>query len=159
MKAAENFEKTSVEETFDENLFIEFMKKVAIWDYFAITKQNYLSLSEQEKRDKISKYYSDMKSRKSGGKHIFVYLFFLFEIMSLELTGLSILREELEIASREANELILQHCFYCKNCRACFINSSLQKELKRNNFKTKNKHVKWWRLHFVDDLPALSKNL
>ena len=29
MKAAESFEKTSVEETFDENLFIEFMKKVA----------------------------------------------------------------------------------------------------------------------------------
>ena len=27
MKAAENFEKTSVEEVFDENLFIEFMKK------------------------------------------------------------------------------------------------------------------------------------
>ena len=37
MKAAESFEKTSVEETFDENLFIEFMKKVAIWDYFAIS--------------------------------------------------------------------------------------------------------------------------
>ena len=39
MKATENFEKTSVEETFDESLFIEFMKKVVIWDYFAITKQ------------------------------------------------------------------------------------------------------------------------
>ena len=79
--------------------------------------------------------------------------------MSLELSGLLILREELEGASRDANEWILQHCFYCKNCRACSINSSLQKELKRNNFKTKNKHVKWWRLHFVDDLPVLSKNL
>ena len=78
LKAAESFEKTSVEEAFDENLFIEFMKKVAIWDYFAISKNDYLTLSEQEKRDKISKYYSDMKSRKSGGKHIFVYLFFFF---------------------------------------------------------------------------------
>ena len=68
MKAAENFEKTSVEETFDENLFIEFMKKVAIWDSFAITKQTYLAMSEQEKRDKISRYYSDMKSRQSTGK-------------------------------------------------------------------------------------------
>ena len=39
MLAAANFErKTTVEETFDENLFIEFMKKVTIWDYFAITK-------------------------------------------------------------------------------------------------------------------------
>ena len=85
MKAAENFEKTSIEETFDENLFIEFMKKVAIWDYFAITKQTYLAMSEQEKRDKISKYYSDMKSRQSNGKSIsflfvclFVYLQYAF---------------------------------------------------------------------------------
>ena len=62
--------------------------------------------------------------------------------MSLELSGLLILREELEGASRDANEWILQHCFHCKNCRASPINSSLQKELKRNNFKTKNKHVK-----------------
>ena len=53
MKAAENFEKTSAEKVFDENLFIEFMKKIAIWDYFAISKNDYLTLSEQEKRDKI----------------------------------------------------------------------------------------------------------
>ena len=59
MKAAENFEETSVEETFDENLFIKFMKKVAIWDYFAISKETYLSMSEKEKRERISKYYSD----------------------------------------------------------------------------------------------------
>ena len=78
MKAAENFEKTSVEEVFDENLFIEFLKKVAIWDYFAVSKNDYLTLSEQEKRDKISKYYFDMKSRKSGGKHLFVLFIFIF---------------------------------------------------------------------------------
>ena len=66
MKAAENFEqKTSIEESLDEKLFLNFMKKVAIWDYFAITKQTYLAMSEQEKREKISKYYSDMKSRQS----------------------------------------------------------------------------------------------
>ena len=65
-----------------------------------------------------------MKSRKSGGKNVF--LFFLW-IISLELSGLLILREELEGVSREANEWILQHCFYCKNCRACAINSSLKK--------------------------------
>ena len=71
IKAAENFEqKTSIEESFDEKLFLEFMKKVAIWDYFAITKQTYLSMSEQEKRDKISKYYSDMKSRQSTGEFV-----------------------------------------------------------------------------------------
>ena len=85
MKAAENFEKTSVEETFDENLFIEFMKKVAIWDYFAISKQTYLAMSEKEKTDRISEYYSDMKSRQSTGKQYkFFYLFilFLFEYVS-----------------------------------------------------------------------------
>ena len=74
IKAVENFEQATVEEAFDENLFIEFMKKVAIWDYFAISKQAYLSLSEKEKRDKISKYYSDMNARQSSGKR----LFFLF---------------------------------------------------------------------------------
>ena len=68
MKAAENFEQATIEEAFDENLFIEFMKKVVIWDYFAISKQTYLAMSEKEKRDRISKYYSDMKSRPSTGK-------------------------------------------------------------------------------------------
>ena len=79
--------------------------------------------------------------------------------MPLELSGLLILRDNLAVASRDANEWILQDCFYCKNCRACAINSRLQKELKRNNFKTKNSHVKWWRLRFVDDLPVLTPNL
>ena len=50
------------------------MKKVAIWQYFGITKQAYLAMSEQEKRDKISKYYSDMVSRQSTGE-LFHFLF------------------------------------------------------------------------------------
>ena len=80
MKAAENFEKTAVvEEVFDENLFVEFMNKVPIWDYFANDKSHYLSLSESKIRDKISKYYSDMKCQKTGGKYILFFLnFFLF---------------------------------------------------------------------------------
>ena len=85
MKAAENFEQATVEEAFDENLFIEFMKKVAIWDYFAISKQTYLAMSEKEKTDRISEYYCDMKSRQSTGKQYkFFYLFilFLFEYVS-----------------------------------------------------------------------------
>ena len=79
--------------------------------------------------------------------------------MSLQLSDLLILRDELEGVSRDTNDWTLQHCFYCKNCRACSLNSSIQKELKRNNFKTKNRHVKWWRFKFVNDLPVLSKNL
>ena len=63
--------------------------------------------------------------------------------MSLELPDLLILRDELEGVSKNANEWILQQCFYHKNCRACSINYSLKKELGRNNFKTKNTFVKW----------------
>ena len=75
LKAAENFEqKRSIEEPLDEKLFVEFMKKVAIWEYYGITKQAYLAMSEQEKRDKISKYYSDMVSRQSTGE-LFHFLF------------------------------------------------------------------------------------
>ena len=47
--------------------------------------------------------------------------------MSLELSGLLILRDNLAVTSRDANEWILQHRFYCQNCRACAINSRLQK--------------------------------
>ena len=75
--------------------------------------------------------------------------------------GLLILRERLEGFSKDANEYILEHCFYCKKCIACSINSSLTKELKRNKFKTENKKVNWWRIHFNDqgDQVILRKNL
>ena len=44
MKVVENFEqKTSIEESIDEKTFVEFMKKVVIWDYFAIYKANLFS--------------------------------------------------------------------------------------------------------------------
>ena len=79
--------------------------------------------------------------------------------MSLEVLGLLVVTDTLEGVSKDANDWILNHCFYCKKCRACSINSHFQKELKRNNFKTKNSHVKLWRLRFVDDLPILLKNL
>ena len=77
MLAAANFENvTTVEETLDENLFIELMKKVTIWDYYAITKAHYLTLPEEEKKDKISRYYFDMKSRKIGGKLFCFFVLF-----------------------------------------------------------------------------------
>ena len=73
---------------------------------------------------------------------------------------LLILRERLESFSRDANEYILEHCFYCKNCRPCSLNTSLLKELKRNNFNSENKKVQSWRLQFVDENKViLSKNL
>ena len=72
MKAVEVFEQSSDEPTFDQQLFLKFMKTVVIWEYYGITKQAYLALSEQEKRDKISKYYSDMVSRQSTGEFLFI---------------------------------------------------------------------------------------
>ena len=65
MKAAENFvdEAPRSEENFDETLFLEFMRKVPIWEFYCVSKQVYLKMTEQEKREKISQYYSAMKTR------------------------------------------------------------------------------------------------
>ena len=68
LKVAENFQAATVEESINESLFLESMNKVAIWDYFGISKAHYLTLAESEKRDKIIKYYLDMKSRNNTGK-------------------------------------------------------------------------------------------
>ena len=73
LKASENFEQVNNE--FDEKVFIEFMKQVTIWDYYGLSKDNYLALPEPEKRVKISQYYSDMKS-KSGGEFFLFNFFF-----------------------------------------------------------------------------------
>ena len=85
MKAAENFveETSKPEETFDESLFVEFMRKVPIWEFFCITKQVYLNMTEQEKRDKISSYYSAMKNRHvQAGEFLFLYLFIFLSVIS-----------------------------------------------------------------------------
>ena len=68
LKVAENFQAASVEESINESLFLESMNKVAIWDYFGISKAHYLFLAGSEKRDKITKYYLDMKSCNNTGK-------------------------------------------------------------------------------------------
>ena len=64
LKASQNFEQVSDE--FDEKLFIEFMKQITIWNFFGISKDKYLAMPEDEKRVKISQYYSDMKSKGAG---------------------------------------------------------------------------------------------
>ena len=75
LKASENFEQVSDE--FDEKLFVEFMNKITIWNFFGISKEQYLAIPEQEKRVKISQYYSDMKSKSTGE-----FVFFLFNSVS-----------------------------------------------------------------------------
>ena len=69
LKVSENFEQVSNE--FDEKLFVEFMKKITIWDFYGISKEQYLAIPEQEKRFKVSQYYSDMKSKQSTGEFVF----------------------------------------------------------------------------------------
>ena len=81
--------------------------------------------------------------------------FFVLVCMATATTGRLCLRDHLAIVSRGANNWILAHCFYCKSCRACSINSALYKELNRIAFWTINKHVKWWLLVWFDDLPVL----
>ena len=71
IKASHDFEQVTNE--FDEKLFLEFMKQITIWDFFDISKEKYLAMSEQEKRVKISQYYSDMKS-KGTGEFCFVFV-------------------------------------------------------------------------------------
>ena len=46
LKAAESFQVATIEESINESLFFEFMNKVAIWDYFGISKPHYLTLAE-----------------------------------------------------------------------------------------------------------------
>ena len=67
IKTADNFQSTPAEEI-RQDLFVEYMNKIAIWDYYGISRDVYLACSENEKREKISKYYFDMKSRSSSGK-------------------------------------------------------------------------------------------
>ena len=43
---------------FDENLFLEFTKKVTIWDYASISRESYLALSRHEKEKLIKHFYS-----------------------------------------------------------------------------------------------------
>ena len=92
MKAAENFveETSKSEEIFDESLFVESMRKVPIWEFFCITKQVYLNMTEQEKRDKISSYYSAMKNRHvQAGEFLFLYLFIFLSVISYKYVSVS----------------------------------------------------------------------
>ena len=63
LSASENFEQVN----FDKKIFLEFMKQVTVWEYFGLSKDSYLALSESEKRIKISKYYNEMKNKATGG--------------------------------------------------------------------------------------------
>ena len=74
IKASENFEQVkNIEETLNESLFLEFMRKVPIWDFFCIDKEEYLKMTEEEKKQKISHYYSAMQSRRVSDGKFFIF--------------------------------------------------------------------------------------
>ena len=70
LNATENFKQVD----FDEKSFLEFMRQVTVWEYFGLSRDNFLALPEPEKRVKISQYYCDMKS-KGAGEFSFCCLF------------------------------------------------------------------------------------
>ena len=78
IKASENFEQVNnIEETLDESLFLEYMRKVPIWDFFCVSKQEYLKMAEEEKKKKISQYYSAMQSRHVPDGEFFIFILYL----------------------------------------------------------------------------------
>ena len=64
IKASENFDKAD----FDEKTFLNFMQRVAIWDYYGLSKSDYVALPESEKRIKIYQYYIDLQQKYGIGE-------------------------------------------------------------------------------------------
>ena len=71
---ADNFQSVPAKEI-KQKLFVEYINKIAMWDYCGISRDTYLACSDSDKQEKISKYYFDMKSRSAGGKVYFLFLF------------------------------------------------------------------------------------
>ena len=74
ISAADNFKSAPAEEI-NQDSFLDFINKLAIWDYYGVSRDAWLALSGLNKREKINRYYFDMKSRSSGGKNHFFLLF------------------------------------------------------------------------------------
>ena len=54
------------EEQINQELFNNFMKQSAIWDYSSISRYSCLALSYEKKEKLIKNYYHDMKNRSGG---------------------------------------------------------------------------------------------
>ena len=145
LKAAENFvDEPKNDETFDESLFVEFMRKVPIWEFFCISKQVYLNMTEKEKRDKISQYYSAMKNRHvpAGEFDLYFVVFFLFfNQLEMSLT----VKNYKEVSRSFFNRILLSNG---TSGIDEIDREVILSELKSNNFNTSNSHVCWWRIHY-----------
>ena len=77
IKAADNVQCTTSVEKIKQDLFCRVYEQdiCTIWDYYGVSREQYLALFDTEKRERISKYYFDMKSRSASGKIPFFFLF------------------------------------------------------------------------------------
>ena len=53
---------TAVEEHLDEGLFQQFMAKNPIWDFYSLTKEQYVAKGRDDKIELMRKYYYEMKN-------------------------------------------------------------------------------------------------
>ena len=77
IKASDGFEASISQKKINQEVFMEFMDKIIIQDYNAITRDHYLALSDYEKEKMVREYYSEVKCRSIGGKNIFFSFFSL----------------------------------------------------------------------------------
>ena len=61
----------AAEENYEKDLFEKFMQQLPVWSYANLSKDYFISLTDDDKKAIISKYYKDMKSRRifGGKKH------------------------------------------------------------------------------------------
>ena len=139
IKASENFDEVNnIEETLDESVFLEYMRKVPIWDFFCVSKQEYLKMAEEEKKKKISHYYSAMKSRQVPDGKFYIFLFFNYRMsfsikIYKEVTRGYIFQDILSKEWSPTYSLTLY---------------KIKEELNRNKFFDENSHVEYWRIHY-----------
>ena len=49
----------------DQNLFKEFLNKSSVWDFYEMSKEEYLNKDDIQKQSLIRKFYNDMVKGKS----------------------------------------------------------------------------------------------
>ena len=149
VKMVDNFQSAPAE-VISQKIFVNFMNKIAIWDYCGMTRDAYLACSDSDKVYKINKYYFDMKSRSSSGKRTF-----FSGKMSANLAGIIESRDSILSKIEQAVTYVSGNCFYFNGCWQCYVTSRLQKEANRKGLKTFNKHIKWWTIVWTTDKDPL----
>ena len=69
-----------VEKNYDHDTFKKFMQQIPVWSYANQSQEDFIYLTDDEKKAIIRQYYNDMKSRRifSGKRHD---IFALFDTM------------------------------------------------------------------------------